>query len=172
MLPRPATGSAASFHAGVKLRAVALLLSASSALWVVLGFLAITRLHIVTVTVVAAAVIVAVEVCALVFAMRVATWRIPNVFGHREHILDRKDRALAHLGWLAQFCQILGLLGTVAGFLLELRTLGSVHGSIDSGAAVALVGQMARGFGTALCSTFAGILASVAVSLAQHLLDD
>lgn len=155
----------------MKTRAVALIFSASSAVWIVLGVFAVPRLHLASITLAAASVIVAVQAASLLYALRISLRA--HLRGFAGAILERDavERELDHLGWLAQFCQILGLLGTVAGFMLELRTLGSVHGAIDPGTAVSLVGQMARGFGTALTSTFAGILASVVISLAQHVLD-
>lgn len=139
----------------MRVRFVALVLSASLALWLVLALTVAPSLHLAGITIGAAAVIIAVETGALVYALRVARNPVP--------------RDLDHLDWLAQFCQILGLLGTVAGFMLEMRALGQV--STDSSALLGLIAQMSRGLGTAMVTTFAGVLASVAVSLARHSLE-
>ena len=60
--------------------------------------------------------------------------------------------------------------GTVAGFSLELRSLAAIHGGLDPASALNLVGEMAFGFGTAMCSTFVGVLAYMLLSVAEHIL--
>lgn len=129
--------------------------SGSAAVWAVLALTVLPALHLQPVTVAAAGAIIAVQAGALAYAVWVARW-------------SPGRRQLDHLGWLAQLCQILGLLGTVAGFILEMRALAGVG---DATNMAPLIGQMSRGLATAMVSTFCGVLASVTISLAQHSLD-
>ena len=77
---------------------------------------------------------------------------------------------LRHLWFAAGVCQLLGLLGTVAGFYAMFN-----HG--DSGAATTasvssdLAARVTHGAGVALAATFIGILASIVILLEHHVLD-
>jgi len=140
----------------MRCRAMALILSASLAAWVLLGVTVAPLLGLQTVTLIAAGVIIATQTGALLYAC----WLSPAPY----------QRGLDHLDWLARLCTILGLLGTVAGFSAELRTLHGIHGGVDPSSALDLVGRMALGFGTSMVSTFTGILAYATISLAEHVL--
>lgn len=139
-------------------RGVALICSASLAGWLLLAFAFMPRLQLAATTKLAAGVILAVQAGSLLYALRLA---------QRNHA-----RGLAHLAWLASLCQILGLVGTVAGFLIVL-TGGFAHLQASDPASVQhLLSRVAEGSATALVATLTGVVASVAISLAHHILSD
>ena len=138
-------------------RTVALIGSASAGVWLLLALTVVPRLHLETVTLAAAAAIITVQAGTLAYALVLA--RAPH------------KRGRDHLHWLAQLAQILGLLGTVAGFMLEMRALGGLT-TTDPAQVLVLIAQLAKGLSTAMVSTFCGVLASVAISLALHVLED
>jgi biopolymer transport protein ExbB/TolQ len=74
---------------------------------------------------------------------------------------------LRHLWFAAGACQLLGLLGTVAGFYAMFND--------DGGAAAAtgteLATRVTHGASVALSATFVGILASLVILLEHHVLD-
>ena len=142
----------------MRTRQVQFLIGASLVIWTGLAALVAPRLNLPPVTLAAAGVIAAVELAALAWAARWAS--------------QPTQRRLDHLDFAAHKCTQLGLLGTVAGFSLELRSLAAIHGGLDPAAALNLVGHMAFGFGTAMCSTFVGVLAYMLLSSAEHVLAD
>lgn len=167
-----------------RVRGVALILSGSVGVWLLLALTVLPSLHLARVTLGAAGAIIAVQAGALLYALQVAAHARPRTMAHVTYtsgvqppvsatptiVFDHGShrRGLDHLGWLAQLCQILGLLGTVAGFILEMRALAGVTGSASM---TPLIGQMSRGLATAMVATFCGVLASVSISLAQHTLE-
>ena len=77
---------------------------------------------------------------------------------------------LRHLWFAAGVCQLLGLLGTVAGFYAMFETgrasaAGSATGSSE------LAARVTHGAGVALSATFVGILSSLVILLEHHVLD-
>jgi hypothetical protein len=72
---------------------------------------------------------------------------------------------LRHLWFAAGVCQLLGLLGTVAGFYAMFSRTGPV------GASSELATRVTHGAGVALSATFVGILASIVILLEHHVLD-
>ena len=78
------------------------------------------------------------------------------------------DGGLRHLWFAAGACQLLGLLGTVAGFYAMFNDGG------DSSAASAssdLAARVTHGASVALSATFVGILSSLVILLEHHVLD-
>jgi hypothetical protein len=75
---------------------------------------------------------------------------------------------LRHLWFAAGACQLLGLLGTVAGFyaMFENGGTGAATASSD------LATRVTHGAGVALSATFVGILSSLVILLEHHVLDD
>jgi hypothetical protein len=74
---------------------------------------------------------------------------------------------LRHLWFAAGVCQLLGLLGTVAGFYAMFEETGTGAGD----AASSLAARVTHGAGVALSATFVGILASIVILLEHHALD-
>jgi hypothetical protein len=75
---------------------------------------------------------------------------------------------LRHLWFAAGVCQLLGLLGTVAGFYAMFNyggPRGATAGASD------LATRVTHGAGVALSATFIGILASIVILLEHHVLD-
>jgi hypothetical protein len=77
---------------------------------------------------------------------------------------------LRHLWFAAGTCQLLGLLGTVAGFYTMFNQGGSAATS-TAGASSELATRVTHGAGVALSATFIGILASIVILLEHHVLD-
>jgi hypothetical protein len=76
---------------------------------------------------------------------------------------------LRHLWFAAGVCQLLGLLGTVAGFYAMFNH-GDTRASTAAGASD-LATRVTHGAGVALSATFIGILASIVILLEHHVLD-
>jgi hypothetical protein len=76
---------------------------------------------------------------------------------------------LRHLWFAAGVCQLLGLLGTVAGFYAMFNNGGTV--SATANASSDLATRVTHGAGVALSATFIGILASIVILLEHHVLD-
>ena len=79
------------------------------------------------------------------------------------------DGGLRHLWFAAGVCQLLGLLGTVAGFYAMFN-----HGGTAAATATAsseLATRVTHGAGVALSATFVGIFASIVILLEHHVLD-
>jgi hypothetical protein len=83
---------------------------------------------------------------------------------------DSPAGGLRHLWFAAGVCQLLGLLGTVAGFYAMFNH-GSTSASAAAGAASDLATRVTQGVGVALSATFIGILASIVILLEHHVLD-
>jgi hypothetical protein len=77
---------------------------------------------------------------------------------------------LRHLWFSAGVCQLLGLLGTVAGFYAMFNH-GGASASTTRGAPSDLATRVTQGAGVALSATFIGILASLVILLEHHVLD-
>jgi MotA/TolQ/ExbB proton channel family protein len=75
---------------------------------------------------------------------------------------------LRHLWFAAGVCQLLGLLGTVAGFYAMFNNGGT---SASAGVSSDLATRVTHGAGIALSATFIGILASIVILLEHHVLD-
>jgi biopolymer transport protein ExbB/TolQ len=75
---------------------------------------------------------------------------------------------LRHLWFSAGVCQLLGLLGTVAGFYAMFN-----HGGTAATATASsdLATRVTHGAGVALSATFIGILSSLVILLEHHVLD-
>jgi hypothetical protein len=74
---------------------------------------------------------------------------------------------LRHLWFAAGVCQLLGLLGTVAGFYAMFN-----HGATAAATASSdLATRVTHGAGVALSATFIGILSSLVILLEHHVLD-
>jgi hypothetical protein len=77
---------------------------------------------------------------------------------------------LRHLWFAAGVCQLLGLLGTVAGFF-AMFDQGAATATTTAGASSELATRVTHGAGVALSATFIGILASIVILLEHHVLD-
>jgi hypothetical protein len=77
---------------------------------------------------------------------------------------------LRHLWFAAGVCQLLGLLGTVAGFYAMFNNGGGTV-SASASASADLATRVTHGAGVALSATFIGILASIVILLEHHVLD-
>ena len=75
---------------------------------------------------------------------------------------------LRHLWFAAGVCQLLGLLGTVAGFY---AMFNGGTASATAGVSSDLATRVTHGAGVALSATFIGILASIVILLEHHVLD-
>ena len=75
---------------------------------------------------------------------------------------------IRHLWFAAGTCQLLGLLGTVAGFYVMFDDEG---GTATAAAGNELATRVTHGAGVALAATFVGILASLVILLEHHVLD-
>ena len=75
---------------------------------------------------------------------------------------------LRHLWFAAGACQLLGLLGTVAGFYAMFNHGGAAAATT---AGADLAARVTHGAGVALSATFIGILASIVILLEHHVLD-
>jgi biopolymer transport protein ExbB/TolQ len=76
---------------------------------------------------------------------------------------------LRHLWFAAGTCQLLGLLGTVAGFYAMFNGGGASAAATD--ASTELAARVTHGAGVALSATFIGIFASIVILLEHHVLD-
>jgi hypothetical protein len=81
------------------------------------------------------------------------------------------EGGLRHLWFAAGVCQLLGLLGTVAGFYAMFNKGSSAAGATASTASSDLASRVTHGAGVALSATFIGILASIVILLEHHVLD-
>jgi hypothetical protein len=78
---------------------------------------------------------------------------------------------LRHLWFAAGACQLLGLLGTVAGFYAMFEN-GNGSGAGAATASSDLAARVTHGAGVALSATFVGILSSLVILIEHHVLDD
>lgn len=78
---------------------------------------------------------------------------------------------LRHLWFAAGVCQLLGLLGTVAGFYTMFNEHTAGAAATAAGASSDLAERVTHGAGVALSATFVGILASIVILLEHHVLD-
>jgi hypothetical protein len=150
-------------------RRVALVLGAAVAGWALLAFSFVGRLNLAPVTLAAAAGILALLVGTLLYAVRLgarADLGVAVIPGVRADI----RRGLEHLHFVAALCQLLGLIGTVAGFLIVLTGGFANVNTADQASVQHLLSRVAEGSATALVSTFTGVVASVLISLAAHML--
>lgn len=75
---------------------------------------------------------------------------------------------IRHLWFAAGSCQLLGLLGTVAGFYAMFE---DGNGNTASPGSTDLATRVTHGAGVALSATFVGILSSLVILLEHHVLD-
>jgi hypothetical protein len=75
---------------------------------------------------------------------------------------------LRHLWFAAGVCQLLGLLGTVAGFYAMFNS--GTHGPASPGS-TDLATRVTQGAGVALSATFVGLLSSLIILVEHHVLD-
>jgi len=78
---------------------------------------------------------------------------------------------LRHLWFAAGTCQLLGLLGTVAGFYAMFNHGGAPTAAAAATASTDLATRVTQGAGVALSATFVGIFASIVILLEHHVLD-
>jgi MotA/TolQ/ExbB proton channel family len=81
---------------------------------------------------------------------------------------ESATEGLRHLWFAAGVCQLLGLLGTVAGFYAMFNDGGE---STSATAGTDLAARVTHGASVALSATFVGILASLVILLEHHVLD-
>jgi len=98
----------------------------------------------------------------------ITVWLVTTVFIARCHLSNLLKTTVNFLpvGWfLAEACLALGMIGTVAGFLIMLIT---AFGSIDVGDTATLqtaLAGMAMGMGTALYTTLIGLVSSLFIKV-------
>jgi hypothetical protein len=80
------------------------------------------------------------------------------------------DGGLRHLWFAAGLCQLLGLLGAVAGFYAMFNE-GDGGSSDAASASSDLAARVTHGAGVAGSATFVGILSSIVILLEHHVLD-
>lgn len=133
-----------------------------------------------TTTKVMAAVIVAVFALMSAYCGKLM-WRADGVFGltdwsedglYRKRSITKIAHDSEHVYFTVSLLQILGLLGTVMGFLMVMVGGFSHLSSSDPTAIRALLQHVATGSATALLCTLVGILTSVILGLQHHLLLD
>ena len=98
----------------------------------------------------------------------VAVWSITSAFvGYWHWITDmQRVRDCAKIGWfLAETCLALGMLGTVAGFLLMLSTSFSAINVQDTSTLQTALTNMALGMSTALYTTLVGLVCSIFIKM-------
>ncbi len=75
------------------------------------------------------------------------------------------------IGWfVADIMVKLGLLGTIVGFVLMLGTVSSIT-DFDLSTVQKILSHMSAGMGTALYTTFAGLVCSILAGIQYHMLD-
>jgi hypothetical protein len=104
-----------------------------------------------------------VDVTRISFAI-IAIWLVTTLFIARYHFVTSKTarERFMPVGWfLAETCLALGMIGTVAGFLIMMV---SAFSGIDIGnteSMQAALSSMALGMGTALYTTLVGLVSSL-----------
>jgi hypothetical protein len=105
----------------------------------------------------------------LILAVLAAASGYAGVLAWRADDGDSPAGGLRHLWFAAGTCQLLGLLGTVAGFY---AMFNHDAGATAAGASSELAARVTQGAGVALSATFVGILASIVILLEHHVLDE
>jgi MotA/TolQ/ExbB proton channel family len=171
-LARPAAARRPTHHAlqgGSLERRVSLVLGGAIAGWGLLALAFVGRLNLAPTTIAAAAFILALLAGTLVYAIRLgarADFALATAGSGRATM----RRGLDHLHFVAALCQLLGLIGTVAGFLIVLTGGFANVNTADQASVQHLLSRVAEGSATALVSTFTGVVASVLISLVAHML--
>lgn len=93
-------------------------------------------------------------------------------FGWRKRQITKITHDSEHVYFSVSLLQILGLLGTVTGFLVVMLGGFSNLQNNDPASIRTLLQHVASGSATALLATFVGILTSVVLGLQHHLLMD
>jgi hypothetical protein len=106
-------------------------------------------------------------VVPLILAVLAATSAYAGLLAWRSDDGARVEAGVRHLWFSAGACQLLGLLGTVAGFYAMFENGGgaAAPGSTD------LATRVTHGAGIALSATFVGILSSLVILVEHHVLD-
>jgi len=97
-------------------------------------------------------------------ALIAAVWLVGSLFiGHWHTLTDRRRvEQFARIGWyLAETCMALGMLGTVAGFLLMLHGAFTNLDVTNTASLQAAISSMALNMSTALYTTLIGLIASI-----------
>ncbi len=93
---------------------------------------------------------------------------------HNGDLLDVYESRLKKphdIGWFVADTMVkLGLLGTIIGFVLMLGTVANIT-DVDLNAVQDILTNMSSGMGTALYTTFAGLVCSILAGVQYHLLD-
>lgn len=101
----------------------------------------------------------------LILAVLVVANGYAGLLAWQEDTVGMDRRGLRHLWFAAGVCQLLGLLGTVAGFYAMFNNSGP-------GPDTDLAARVTHGAGVALSATFLGIFASIVLLLEHHALDE
>ena len=87
-------------------------------------------------------------------------------------VYESKLKKPHEIGWFLTDVMIkLGLLGTIVGFVLMLASVVNVT-DFDVSAMQKILKEMSYGMGTALYTTFAGLICSMLTGIQYHMLDD
>jgi hypothetical protein len=175
ILGRAAAVSAAGADAflgvrgGPLARRVTLVLGGAIAGWLLLAITFVDRLNLAPVTIGAASAILVLLGGTLLYAVRLGALADRGEQGRPSDTQELR-RGIEHLQFVASLCQLLGLIGTVAGFLLVLTGGFATLDASNQSAVQHLLSRVSEGSATALVSTFTGVVASVLISLVAHML--
>lgn len=87
-------------------------------------------------------------------------------------VYESKLKKPHEIGWFLTDVMIkLGLLGTIVGFVLMLASVVNVT-DFDVSAIQKILREMSSGMGTALYTTFAGLVCSILTGIQYHMLDE
>ena len=151
-------------------RRICLVLGGAIAGWTLLAFSFVGRLHLAAATVGAASAILVLLAGTLLYGMRLGAVADRAAVDHDAEAKHRLRRGLDHLHFTAALCQLLGLIGTVAGFLIVLTGGFETVDPSNQASVQGLLTRVSHGSATALVSTFTGVVASVLISLVAHVL--
>jgi len=86
-------------------------------------------------------------------------------------VYESRLKGQHEIGWFTSDLMIkLGLLGTIVGFVLMLGSVADVSG-FDASTMQHILKQMSSGMGTALYTTFAGLICSILTAAQYYMLD-
>jgi hypothetical protein len=111
-------------------------------------------------------------VVPLILAVLAATSGYAGLLAWRADQGQSVVGGLRHLWFAAGACQLLGLLGTVAGFYAMFENGNGSSAGAASAASSDLAARVTHGAGVALSATFVGILSSLVILVEHHVLDD
>lgn len=102
-----------------------------------------------------------VDVTKLSFVI-MAIWAVTTVMIGIQHFSNDPNDKIPSVGWfLSESCLALGMIGTVAGFLIMLNTSFEAIDVSNTASLQQALAHMAQGMGTALYTTLVGLICSL-----------